>query len=75
MLTRRNVPPDPESPSLIPYQPTSADRNAAHWWINGYRASIFVWTAAEWASLEDRPQDAQYYPSGVWCALRIDPPA
>ena len=26
----------------------------------------------EWGRLEHRPSDAQYYPCGVWCALRLD---
>jgi hypothetical protein len=43
-----------------------------HWRINGFPATIHVWTAEEWASLEVRPDDAQYHPAGVWCALRLD---
>jgi hypothetical protein len=48
------------------------DRNTAQWKINGYPATIFIWTAEEWARLPEPPTDAQYYPCGVWCALRID---
>ena len=40
------------------------------WRINGFRARLMVWTAEEWEKLEPRPADAQYHPSGVWCALR-----
>jgi hypothetical protein len=53
------------------YNP-SHDRNSARWRINGYPARIIIWTVDEWASLADRPDDAQYYPCGVWCALRVD---
>jgi hypothetical protein len=42
------------------------------WLINGYPARIIIWTAEEWAKLSDRPLDAQPYPNGIWCALRID---
>ena len=50
----------------------AAEGPATMWRINGYRASLLVWTAEEWAKLDDRPADAQYHPSGIWCALRID---
>jgi hypothetical protein len=43
-----------------------------NWRINGYRASLLVWTPEEWAAMEGRPSDAQYHPSGVWCALRME---
>jgi hypothetical protein len=42
------------------------------WRINGYRANLLVWTPDEWAKLDARPADAQYHPSGIWCALRIE---
>lgn len=42
------------------------------WKINGFRATLLVWTMEEWSRLESRPQDAQLHPSGVWCALRVD---
>jgi hypothetical protein len=45
---------------------------AAYWRINGFRARILIWTPEEWAGLRERPDDAQYHPSGVWCALRIE---
>jgi hypothetical protein len=45
---------------------------AAFWRINGFRARLVVWTADEWEKLERRPPDAQFHPSGVWCALRLD---
>jgi hypothetical protein len=42
------------------------------WRINGFRVRLMVWTVEEWDKLELRPADAQYHPSGVWCALRLD---
>ncbi len=45
---------------------------AVFWRINGFRARLMVWTAEEWEKLEPRPADAQYHPSGVWCALRLE---
>ena len=53
------------------YRPSDAHRNIAQWHINGYPAAIFIWTQEEWDRLADRPDDAQYYPCGVWCALRL----
>ena len=50
-----------------------ADRTvSAHWLINGFPATILIWTAEEWARLSDRPEDAQPFPNGIWCALRIE---
>ena len=66
-------PDDPISPRPATYSPPLSERNAAHWRINGFPATIFIWTAAEWERLDDQPPDAQYYPCGVWCAVRIDP--
>jgi hypothetical protein len=57
----------PRSPQLSRatlHRPASPERNVAHWRINGHPATIFVWTAAEWERLEERPSDAQYYPQG-----------
>ncbi len=45
---------------------------AVLWRINGFRARLLVWTVEEWEKLEAHPIDAQYHPSGVWCALRLD---
>jgi hypothetical protein len=50
----------------------AGDSPAIMWRINGYRASLLVWTQDEWAKLDVRPADAQYHPSGIWCALRIE---
>lgn len=54
------------------HHPNEARCEVGYWRINGYPARIIVWTAEEWARLEEPPQDAQYYPCGVWCALRLD---
>lgn len=45
---------------------------SAFWRINGYRTRLVIWSAEEWAGLEERPADAQFHPIGVWCAIRID---
>ena len=55
------------------FHPSEPESHSAYWRINGYRATILIWTEAEWKALEVRPPDAQFYPCGVWCALRIDP--
>lgn len=54
------------------YNPPTNDTSVAHWKINGYRASVQIWTVEEWANLAVRPSDAQYYPCGVWCVLKMD---
>lgn len=48
------------------------ESSAVFWRINGFRARLLVWTADEWERLEPRPPDAQFHPSGVWCALRLE---
>jgi hypothetical protein len=50
----------------------SSESAAVFWRINGFRARLMVWTVEEWEKLDLRPADAQYHPSGVWCALRLD---
>jgi hypothetical protein len=52
--------------------PTTDPASSARWLINGYPAMIIIWTAEEWAGLTERPVDAQQYPNGVWCALRME---
>jgi len=54
------------------YQPCTSEANVARWRVNGYRATICIWTAEEWEKMTDRPTDAQYYPCGIWCALRFE---
>ena len=53
------------------FRPPASETNAARWRINGYCATIVIWTSEEWERLPERPADAQYYPCGVWCALRL----
>lgn len=65
---------DCASSYVMPYQPPLAERNTAHWSINGFPATIFIWTEEEWRRMDEHPADAQYYPCGIWCALRLDPP-
>ncbi len=50
----------------------SSESAAVFWRINGFRVRLMVWTVEEWENLELRPADAQYHPSGIWCALRVD---
>ncbi len=59
-------------PPLALFNPSPQCKNAAHWRINGFPASVLIWTAEEWERLSERPSDAQYHPSGVWCALRVE---
>lgn len=54
------------------YRRSRPDKTAVFWKINGFRAKLLVWTPDEWARLDSRPADAQFHPSGVWCALRLD---
>lgn len=58
--------------SLKIHRPGGDVTNAARWFINGFPATILVWTAEEWSKLTDRPHDAQQVPNGTWCALRMD---
>ena len=75
MRTNSNVPPDRfDAPRPAAYLPPAAERNAAHWKINGFPATIYIWTSEEWDRMEVHPEDAQYYPCGIWCALRMNPP-
>jgi hypothetical protein len=57
---------------LVLHSPSDPPENIARWRINGFPASIVIWTAEEWELLAERPADAQRYPCGVWCALRMD---
>ena len=51
----------------------SADlASSVRWLINGFPATIIFWTPEEWSRLTERPNDAQQYPNGIWCALRIE---
>lgn len=44
----------------------------ARWLINGFPATILTWTAEEWRRSTDKPGDAQEFPNGVRCALRME---
>ncbi|MHB1558191.1 MAG: hypothetical protein ACYC61_12070 [Isosphaeraceae bacterium] len=60
------------SAALRLYLHSRPESEGIFWKINGFRATLLVWTREEWNRLESRPQDAQLHPSGVWCALRLD---
>ena len=62
----------PKRSCLILHLPTEEIAHSARWLINGFPATILVWTADEWARLTVRPHDAQPVANGTWCALRID---
>jgi hypothetical protein len=62
----------PGAAALRLHRHTRPDSGAVFWRINGFRAKLLVWTPDEWAKLEAPPPDAQFHPSGVWCALRLD---
>ncbi len=68
---RTSKPPSKRS-SLKLHLPAEEIASSARWLINGFPATIFVWTADEWSRLAERPHDAQQVPNGTWCALRID---
>ncbi len=54
------------------HQPPVDLSSSARWLINGYPATLLIWTADEWDRLTDRPKDAQKCPNGIWCALRME---
>jgi hypothetical protein len=54
------------------YLHSRPEARGVFWRINGFRAKLLVWTAEEWEKMDARPPDAQFHPSGVWCALRLD---
>jgi hypothetical protein len=54
------------------HRPPEEITSTARWLINGFPATISVWTAEEWARLSERPSDAQPFPNGSWCALRME---
>jgi hypothetical protein len=60
----------PRTPLAL-FRPPGSESSLARWRINGHLAVIVVWTDEEWSRLPERPDDAQYYPCGVWCALRL----
>jgi hypothetical protein len=54
------------------WQGGATDSSPIMWRINGHRATLQVWTQEEWAKLDVPPADAQFHPSGIWCALRVE---
>jgi hypothetical protein len=52
--------------------PAADMAGSVRWLIDGFPATILIWTAEEWARLTERPDDAQECPNGIWCALRIE---
>jgi hypothetical protein len=54
------------------HAPAADIAGAARWLINGYPATILIWTAEEWSRLPEQPGDAQACANGTWCALRFD---
>jgi hypothetical protein len=68
---RARVPVQPRTELRICSESVPEPR-AAFWRINGFRASLLIWTLDEWEKMESPPADAQYHPCGVWCALRLD---
>ncbi len=74
MIFTHHVPPLDGTTAMytIPYPHPKSARNASYWRINGFPATILVWTQDEWERMEVRPSDAQYHPCGIWCALRVD---
>jgi hypothetical protein len=59
-------------PPLRIFEPGHAAAAPVRWKINGHPTRLIIWSAEEWDQLKDRPADAQFHPSGVWCALRVD---
>ncbi len=55
------------APELRVHRPDESGCEVGLWRINGYPARILIWTADQWEQLEERPEDAQYYPCGIWC--------
>ena len=55
-----------------PTEMSEPSTNGSRWLINGFPATVQIWTEEQWAALSDRPSNAQYHPFGVWCALRLE---
>lgn len=54
------------------HRPAEQFANSARWLINGFPATVLIWTAEEWSRLAVHPIDAQPFPNGSWGALRMD---
>lgn len=59
-------------PRLLEFNGRPLTSPTIRWRINGYPASLMIWSMDEWESLSERPSDAQLHPLGLWCALRLD---
>jgi hypothetical protein len=51
---------------------SSPEKVGLTWSINGFPATLMIWTDAQWSQLDVQPHDAQRYPDGYWCTLRMD---
>lgn len=60
------------TPELRLYEPEAPLGSSAQWLINGFPATLFLWTEDEWRRLTERPTDARYFKCGIWGALRMD---
>ena len=54
------------------HRPAEGVANSTRWLINGFPATVLIWSAEEWARMIDRPEHAQQSPSGLWCLLKFD---
>jgi len=59
-----------DRPKLRLVRPVESSGHVRYWLINGYLASIQCWTEKEFEELHHRPEDAVFYPEGVWVSLR-----
>ena len=66
LQVQRSVPARPALRLVTNQSPKTGD---VLWRINGFRARLLVWTEDEWQKLDAHPSDAQYHPSGIWCAV------
>jgi hypothetical protein len=53
-------------------QGSKAAPPVARWLINGFPATVIIWTEEQWAELDEHPEDAQALPNGIWCVLRME---
>lgn len=68
----KSAPRHPHFGLFEPHPPATSASPGSRWLINGFPAIVVIWTPEQWASLKDRPSDAQLHPTGVWCALRME---
>ncbi len=58
--------------SIRLHRPAGEIPASARWLINGYPATVLIWTAEEWSRLPEPPAGAQLCSNGVRCLLRIE---